>query len=273
MLKKHKSVRALAVLLIALCTISLLSSARVSAATSFTDLGGYQIQVISSDYAPAVSWQVDNFKNTLDIVEGAALSTDPQTDTINLDHDSERDGTYHLFYCTTGQSQSECAGNTVGTHTFIIVGGDLVRYYEGLTDSGFYNLPPDWLVNQDIGTSSSYISATVGTATLPVATKFLTFLNVPYLLSTRIPFGYLYEAKDDLLSAFSTTSTRASPSIGLSFKLSPNVVTTTVVLFSTTTIRMFMTSDSIANLRGILVIILYAEFIYFMYHLIRKISL
>jgi len=108
-----------------------LFKSKVYAATSFQDLGNWHLQITSDQYPSSLGWEVDNYKNTPDFIISNNLSTNPQTDTINLDHDGQRDGTYILYYCTTGQSQSECAESSYQSYNFVYEDGILTSSGSG----------------------------------------------------------------------------------------------------------------------------------------------
>jgi len=141
--------------------------------------------------------------------------------------------------------------------------------------SGIPTALPEWMVNQggQFASSSVYIGATVGTSTLLSTTNFLSFLNVPFLLQTKVPFGYFFEARSAIIDALATTSAQQVPIGTISFKLGRDLATTTVTLFSTSTLAYFLPTSAQNTLRGIMVIVLYAEFLYAIYHRARNVKL
>jgi len=112
--------------------------------------------------------------------------------------------------------------------------------------------------------STPYIGATLGTSTLPSSTNLLSFLNVPNLLATKVPFGYFFQAKDAILNGANSTSSTAIPSGTFSIR-GIGHGTTTVDMFSTSTVGYFLSSSTISLLRGLMVAVLYFEFIYLLY--------
>jgi len=115
------------------------------------------------------------------------------------------------------------------------------------------------------GSSTPFVGATIGTSTLPDVTNLLSFLNVPMLLQTKVPFGYLFEVKDAILSAINGSSSTAIPSGTFSVRIGGNA-STSVDMFSTTTIGYYLSPSLIAILRGLMVVVLYAEFAYLLYN-------
>lgn len=113
--------------------------------------------------------------------------------------------------------------------------------------------------------NTAFIGATVASSTLPDATNLLSFLNVPQLLQTKIPFGYFFEAKDAITAGLNSSSTTAIPTGGVTYRIG-NGATSTVELFGSTTMHLFLSDGMIASLRQIMVFLLYIEFIWMMYH-------
>lgn len=113
--------------------------------------------------------------------------------------------------------------------------------------------------------STPFIGATVGTSTLPDSTNLLSFLNVPVLLQTKVPFGYFFQAKDAIVAGVNGSTTATIPSGTFTINGRFGFATTSVDMFSTTTIAYFLTPTQVALLRGIMVAVLYFEFIYLLY--------
>jgi len=85
------------------------------------------------------------------------------------------------------------------------------------------------------------------------------------LLQTKVPFGYFFEAKDAITAGVSSSSTTPIPSGTFSVSIY-GFGTTTVDMFSTTTVGYFLTPSRVSLLRGIMVAVLYIEFVYLLYH-------
>jgi len=143
-------------------------------------------------------------------------------------------------------------------------------YFEVYDDDPFVNPPDSFMTNIPAvaGTSSlqigtQYSSSTLGTSTLIDSTSLLSFLNVPLLLSTKVPFGYFFEAKDAILNSVSGSSTTPIPSGTFSVRLGNS--TTTVDMFSTSTVGYFLKPTMVTLLRGLMVAVLYIEFLYLLY--------
>jgi len=113
-------------------------------------------------------------------------------------------------------------------------------------------------------TPNTAANATLGTSTLVSTTNLLSFLNVPQLLSTKVPFGYFFEAKDSIETAISSSTPIPVPSGTFSIRIGDS--TTTVDMFSTTTVSYFLSAGTISTLRSLMVAALYIEFLYLLYH-------
>lgn len=96
-----------------------------------------------------------------------------------------------------------------------------------------------------------YATATVGTSTLVSATNLLSFLNVPELLSTRIPFSYIFQIYSALTSALSTTSSDQLFPTG-TFSMSwPTAFSSTGVLTATTTLtQTYLSTTTLTEIMG-----------------------
>jgi len=79
--------------------------------------------------------------------------------------------------------------------------------------------------------------------------NLLSFLNIASLLKTKIPFGYVFQVGTILLN-LDTATTYTIPSGTFSFKF--GTATTSVDMFSTTTITRFMPSGFLTLFRGLL---------------------
>lgn len=113
------------------------------------------------------------------------------------------------------------------------------------------------------------LSGTVGTSTLPSAANFLSFLNVPQLLQTKVPFAYIFQVKDGLTQGIQSTSTTAIPAGNLSYKL-PGQATTSIPFFSTSTVGYFLNQNEVSLLRGLMVAFLYVDFGYLLYRMAKS---
>jgi len=121
-----------------------------------------------------------------------------------------------------------------------------------------------FLIDCDLSTSTVYVDSNFGSSTLPDATKLITFLNVPYLLQTKVPFAYIFQIKDGLFGGLQSSSSTALPAGIFTWKIS-NSATNTTDMFSTTTISRYLTPTYAELWRGFLLVILYADFGYALY--------
>jgi len=113
---------------------------------------------------------------------------------------------------------------------------------------------------------TQFTGSTVGTSTLVDTTNLLSFLNVPNLLQTKVPFGYFFEAKDAIIQGINSSSTTEIPSGSIDVSFNGGTATSTFDLFSTSTIGYFITPTFQSLFRGLLLAGLYIEFLYLLYH-------
>jgi len=112
--------------------------------------------------------------------------------------------------------------------------------------------------------STPFILATVGTSTLPDVTNLLSFLNVPQLLETKVPFAYIPQIAQGIIIGLSDTGSTSLPSGTISVA-GIGSATTTVDLFSANTVRYYLSDSIISIWRGLLVAVLYIELGYLLY--------
>lgn len=115
--------------------------------------------------------------------------------------------------------------------------------------------------------STPFIGATVGTSTLPSVTNLLSFLNVPVLLQTKVPFAYIFQISAGIQAGLTSSSTTAIPS-SLFFWSGING-SSTIDMFSTTTIGYYISPALMSLWRAFLLVVLTVEFGYGLYHLAR----
>lgn len=108
------------------------------------------------------------------------------------------------------------------------------------------------------------VSSTLGTSSLPSATNFLSFLNVPVLLETKIPFAYFFQVAQGIQSGINSSSTSAIPP-GTFVWTGIGRATTTLDMFSTSTIGYYLSPTLIGLWRAFLLVVLYVEFGYALY--------
>jgi len=119
-------------------------------------------------------------------------------------------------------------------------------------------------------TGSPFTSAT---STPLDSTNFLSFLNVPELLKTRVPYAYIYQFASALINAAgSSTIASTIPSSQFDITIGTGTYATTVpvVLFSTSTITHYINPTVMALFRGIMVAVTYLSFIFFVFHNARS---
>lgn len=112
---------------------------------------------------------------------------------------------------------------------------------------------------------NDFTNATLGTTTLPSATNFLSFLNVPQLLATKIPFAYFFQGVQTLQNGLQSSTTIPIPTGTFSIKGLGNG-STTVDMFSTSTVAYYISPSLTGFLRTFMLAFLYVEFLYALYH-------
>jgi len=93
----------------------------------------------------------------------------------------------------------------------------------------------------------------------------LGFLNVPELLKTKIPFAYMFQIATALQTAIATTSTSNISTGSFNWKLGNNA-TTTIDMFSSSTIKYFFTDTYINIFRTLEVATIWFSLGWFLYH-------
>lgn len=140
----------------------------------------------------------------------------------------------------------------------------------GFPDSGTYipnvtttGLPPG------VTFFNQYATSTLATSTLVDTTNLLSFINVPQLLATRVPFAYIFQIYGTFTTAMSTSTSGALlPNSFMTFVWptafgndGQTTATSSIALdtFSTTTITQYIGPTDLAIIRELLVAIIYVE--------------
>lgn len=167
--------------------------------------------------------------------------------------------TNRTYTSTSSPDVLSSSGGSGGSYAMYYYSFDATRVVYGYPSNRLLYVP-----------GLGYTFATTSTTTLPLSvntTNFTSFLNVPYLLQTKVPFAYFFQAKDVITQVYSTSSTTTLPSG--TFGVFIHGGTTTVDLFSTTTIGKYFTPTMVSLFRGLAEAVLYAGFIYTLYHLAK----
>jgi len=125
------------------------------------------------------------------------------------------------------------------------------NYYSFLASSSPNYTP----VPQNVGSATS---------TLPNTYNLLSFLNVPTLLKTKIPFAYFFQIAEGIQAGVNSSSSTAIPS-GAFVWTGIGGATTTFDMFSTSTISYYLSPTLIGLWRNLLLVVLYIEFGYALY--------
>ena len=127
--------------------------------------------------------------------------------------------------------------------------------------------------------NNPFSGTTYGTSTIPNSTDLLSFVNVPNLLATKVPFAYLFQVSSVIYSAISGSTSAASIPTGaftvkfpIKFGVKGATATTTINIdmFSTTTIGYFLTPTYVGLLRGLMVAVTYFLTAWYLFHEARN---
>jgi len=131
--------------------------------------------------------------------------------------------------------------------------------------------------NQLTGSNPAILIPQYSTASTTGFGAFGDFLNVPYLLSTRVPFAYFYQIATILSTLASSSSAYTVPSailtINIPIRYGISTTTVNVDMFSTTTIRYYLSQSWIDLLRGIMVAVVYASTGLFLFRRVKNLQL
>lgn len=168
-----------------------------------------------------------------------------------------------------GSSNINISGISTESATTTLVSGHLylwrpVMYSSGGTSTEVYGDFYSLNVLYQSASSTPFVGATLGTSTLPDATNLLSFLNVPNLLVTKVPFAYLFQIAQGIQAGVSGSTTSAIPS-GAFVWHGVNGSTTTIDMFSTSTIGYYLSPTLIGLWRAFLLVVLTVEFGYALY--------
>jgi len=114
------------------------------------------------------------------------------------------------------------------------------------------------------------VKSTFGTSSLPSTGNLLSFLNVPTLLSTKVPFAYIFQIASGIQEGIESSSTNLIPPGTLVVAaLGAGRSTTTFDFFSTSTVGYYLSPSLIALWRALLVVILFVGFGFALYNVAR----
>lgn len=128
--------------------------------------------------------------------------------------------------------------------------------------------------------NNPFTGANYGNNSLPTSTDMLSFVNVPNLLATKVPFAYIFQVSTVIYNAVNgSTSASAIPSGSFSIKfpvkfgISGVATATTTIkidMFSTSTIGYFLTPSYVGLLRGLMVAVTYFLTAWYLFHEARN---
>jgi len=146
---------------------------------------------------------------------------------------------------------NDCSANSVQTDTFATNGACYSTYASRQTYFivGTTSVPLDQV-------NTSYTQADQGYSQTATTTSFGQFLNLPYLLQTRAPFAYFFQVSS-ILKNLQNTSAYSTTTVGAFSWYLPGYGTSTVDLFSPTTVNTLLPSGIRDFWRGIMVAVTY----------------
>jgi len=149
-------------------------------------------------------------------------------------------------------------------------------YLKNSASSSVPTLYGRWIGVVDVVTPSASSTPYLASSTTATSTAFFDFLNVPYLLQTKVPFAYFYQVSD-LLTTLSSTTATSTGSVTYDFGeyASGTVLSSLgeVTLFSTSTVTQLIPSWILALFRALIVAILYVSAGMYVFHDVRNIKL
>lgn len=120
-----------------------------------------------------------------------------------------------------------------------------------------------------ISSASGRTGFEVSTSTTVDQNNFLSFLNVPNLIRTKVPFAYMIQMAQIINNSIASTSTSTIPSGTFSWSLpiTANASTTYQIdMFSTSTIGYFLTPSQISIIRGIMAAVVWISLGMYLFH-------
>ncbi len=128
--------------------------------------------------------------------------------------------------------------------------------------------------------NNPFTGANFGNNSLPTSTDMLSFVNVPNLLATKVPFAYIFQVSTVIYNAVNgSTSAAAIPSGSFKVKfpvkfgitgVATATTTITIDMFSTSTIGYFLTPSYVGLLRGLMVAVTYFLTAWYLFHEARN---
>lgn len=160
---------------------------------------------------------------------------------------------------------------TINTDLHLLNKSDLpIKDWEGDGENDYGTTTGDGTL---VAPFTAFIGATVGTSTLPSETNLLSFINVPYLLQTRVPFAYFFQIAEVVRVAISSSTIAAtipSATFSVEFPTGNSTTTIEVDMFSTSTITYFLTPTWVDLLRTLMVAVTFAATGLFFFHEARS---
>lgn len=128
--------------------------------------------------------------------------------------------------------------------------------------------------------NNPFTGANYGNNSLPTSTDMLSFVNVPNLLATKVPFAYIFQVSAVIYNAVNgstSASTIPSGSFKVNFPVKFGITgvatattTITIDMFSTSTIGYFLTPSYVGLLRGLMVAVTYFLTAWYLFHEARN---
>jgi len=157
---------------------------------------------------------------------------------------------------------------TAGRYTWskqIVDSNDLQK---GIGNISYFTIGTS-VFNNNYSTSTPFgelVGNTFGNSTTTSETNLLGFLNVPELMKNKLPFAYIFQIQGIITNAINGNSSNAIGKGTITFKLLPGIATTTIDMFSSSTIQYFLTPTYVNLFRSLEVYILWFTLMWFLHH-------
>jgi len=193
---------------------------------------------------------------------GSGFTNSSSTGTFNLDFKIFQTG------CLSNTSSTTiCTTDKTYTYQAFLYDGHYPNQQYPIRDATSTTLVNPYSASSTIFTgdfTNQFYNATVGTSSLLSETNFLSFLNVPSLLQTRVPFAYIFQIANGIYAGINSSSTGEIPSGNFVWHNTQNG-TTTFDFFSRNTIQTYLSPSLISLWRAFLLVVLTIEFGYALY--------
>lgn len=252
-------------------TIGFFSPANGSTATSTT----VNFHVTGHSFATStIVWLLNNFDNAGNYTVVMPLGSPAGTFDVSTSTIYYSPTTVNINFLSDGSIDTSNLGTATTTTDIGFYIGSLnvmdVLGQQSTTPTTFtvVSSPYSGVVNVSGGILLPATTTATNTSGLS-QTSLLSFLNVPNLLKTRVPFAYIFQMYSTMMSAIGTTTVASTIPTGtftIPWRNYTGTTTISVDMFSTTTITYFLNQTAIDLLRGLMVAVTYFSCGWFLFH-------